>query len=98
MYVVFGQELLIAFFFRRFGITILKPEKAGWFPSEELREYHGLEEHKITKVERVLFGFREDGREGILFPTYPKSHVLPRSETVESPPLFENPTDEEVED
>lgn len=32
-----------------------------WFPAEELREFHKIEdEHKVTKLERVLFGFNPD--------------------------------------
>ena len=32
-----------------------------WFPAEELREFYDIqEEHKVTKTERVLFGFRSD--------------------------------------
>lgn len=32
-----------------------------WFPAEELREFHEIqEEHKVTKLERVLFGFRSE--------------------------------------
>ena len=32
-----------------------------WFPAEELREFHRIEdEHKVTKWERILFGFRQD--------------------------------------
>lgn len=32
-----------------------------WFPAEELREFHHIdEEHKVTKWERVLLGFSSD--------------------------------------
>lgn len=32
-----------------------------WFPAEELREFHDIqEEHKVTRMERLLFGFRSD--------------------------------------
>lgn len=32
-----------------------------WFPAEELREFHDIqEEHKVTKLERILFGFADD--------------------------------------
>lgn len=32
-----------------------------WFPAEELRDFYDLqEEHRVTKWERILFGFRSD--------------------------------------
>lgn len=32
-----------------------------WFPAEELREFYNIqEEHKVTQMERVLFGFRSE--------------------------------------
>lgn len=83
---------------RFFGITVLKPEKLGWFPSDDLREYYGLEEHKTTKFERIAFGIRDDGSEGVLFPTFPKDHVLTPAEDAESPPIFTtNPPDENAD-
>lgn len=34
---------------------------ACWFPAEELREFHDIqEEHKVSQLERVLFGFRAE--------------------------------------
>lgn len=48
---------------RIIGIKLIPEEDLNrcWFPAEELREYHDLqEEHKITKMERMLFGFRSD--------------------------------------
>lgn len=44
-------------------VKILPDENINqcWFPADELREFHDLqEEHKITKLERILFGFQED--------------------------------------
>lgn len=44
-------------------ITLIPEENLSqcWFPAEELREFHDIqEEHKVTKLERVLFGFRSD--------------------------------------
>ena len=62
---------------RAFGVTLLKPEEPGWFPSDELRAYYGLDDdHKITKLERHVFGFREDGTEGICFPTKSKDNII----------------------
>lgn len=32
-----------------------------WFPAEELREYHELQdEHRVTRLERILFGFNDE--------------------------------------
>ncbi len=56
---------------------MLKPEAPGWFPAEELRAYHDLKEHKTTKFEKYVFGFREDGSEGIFFPTKPQDNIIP---------------------
>lgn len=45
----------------RLRILPEEPDAKRWFPAEELREFHDIqEEHKITKLERVLFGFRSD--------------------------------------
>ena len=49
---------------RIFKIGHLIPEEhlgRCWFPAEELREFHGLQdEHKISRLERILFGFRNE--------------------------------------
>lgn len=69
--ITFGAFLILACVIWIPGIAILKilkitiiPEEnlsQCWFPAEELREFHDIqEEHKITKLERVLFGFRSD--------------------------------------
>ena len=47
------------------GLTVLKTEKAAWFPVEELREDNNVQPHKISGVERLVLGWREDGREGV---------------------------------
>lgn len=60
-------------------MTVLGPEKAGWFPADELKVHYSIGEHKITRMERLLFGFREDGSEGVLFPTFPKDFVLDKT-------------------
>ncbi len=62
---------LLLFFFSKFGVRLLAPETAGWFPAEELRSFYEVKEHTLTKPEKVLFGMREDGSEGVLFPTKP---------------------------
>jgi hypothetical protein len=54
------------------GVTFLPEEGPGWFPGEELKEHYGLgEEYEVSKLERYLLGFRNDGREGIIYPTVP---------------------------
>ena len=47
------------------GLSILKKEKPAWFPVEELREDNNVQPHKISRVERLVLGWREDGREGV---------------------------------
>lgn len=58
------------------GVTLLKPSKNGWFPEEELRAFYELSPHKITWIEKNIFGFKEDGSEGICCPTKPSDNVL----------------------
>ena len=58
---------------RRIQKTFIPHETAGWFPEEELRTHYGLDkERKATTIEKKLFGFRDDGREGLLVPTFPR--------------------------
>lgn len=48
---------------RILGLQLLPDERLDqcWWPAEELREVHQIhEEHKITKMERLLLGFRSD--------------------------------------
>lgn len=59
------------------GISLLKPEPAGWFPAEELKSFYQIEDYKPSKVEKALFGMRDDGSEGLCFPTMPHDHVAP---------------------
>ena len=60
-------------------MTLLSPELEGWFPANELRAHYELKEHTLTRVEKVLFGFREDGSEGLCCPTQPQDHALKRA-------------------
>jgi solute carrier family 6 amino acid/orphan transporter-like 15/16/17/18/20 len=55
--------------YRALGIVIVEDEEGAWFPGDELAEFHGLARHHVTRTEAILFGFREDGREGICCPT-----------------------------
>ena len=66
---------------RFFGITILKPEAPGWFPAEELKVHYEIKDYQLTKLDRVLFGFREDGKEGICCPT-----TAPTIDVEQNPP------------
>lgn len=69
--IIFGAFLVIACIIwiplvailRILKINIIPEESLSkcWFPAEELREFHDIqEEHKVTKLERILFGFRSD--------------------------------------
>jgi hypothetical protein len=61
---------------RAFGISLLNPEAPGWFPDDELRQHYDLPEHKLTWAERHIFGIREDGTEGIFFPTGRTDNII----------------------
>ncbi|XP_059468506.1 sodium-dependent neutral amino acid transporter B(0)AT3 [Neocloeon triangulifer] len=54
---------------RSMGIIIIEDEERAWFPGAELAEFHGLTTHHATPMEKLLFGFRDDGSEGICCPT-----------------------------
>lgn len=60
-----------------FGINLpmLSAEEESWFPEDELREHYGIEEHKPSKIERFVLGIREDGTEGVCFPTSPHNNI-----------------------
>jgi len=50
------------------GFQIMHKEDPAWFPADDLRDFHGIVAHEPTPLERTLFGFREDGTEGICCP------------------------------
>lgn len=56
------------FCFRAFGILIIEDNDKAWFPSEDLREFHGIVPHQVTTAEKTLFCIREDGSEGLCCP------------------------------
>ena len=61
------------YYCRRIGKTFIPHEGAGWFPEEDLREHYGLQKgHNIPKIEKSLFGYRDDGSEGLVLPTFPR--------------------------
>ena len=47
-------------FLKSIGKPLLNEEEASWFPADELRDYHGITPHKLTKVERILFRMKDD--------------------------------------
>lgn len=55
---------------RLLGITIVEDTEPAWFPTEELRDVHGIVPHEPTEIESLLFCIRPDGSEGCCFPTY----------------------------
>ncbi|XP_064466994.1 sodium-dependent neutral amino acid transporter B(0)AT3-like [Ornithodoros turicata] len=42
------------------GINLLNEEEPSWFPADELRDFHGITEHKVTFVERYLLCIRDE--------------------------------------
>lgn len=57
------------FCYRAFGFLIIEDNDKAWFPSEDLREFHGIVPHQVTTAERTLFCIHEDGSEGLCCPT-----------------------------
>ncbi|XP_034937519.1 sodium-dependent neutral amino acid transporter B(0)AT3 isoform X2 [Chelonus insularis] len=55
--------------FRYFGILIIDDNEKAWFPAEDLREFHGIMPHEVTRTETLLFCIRPDGSEGLCCPT-----------------------------
>ncbi|XP_014260324.1 sodium- and chloride-dependent transporter XTRP3 [Cimex lectularius] len=56
---------------RCFGIVIIDDNEKAWFPSSDLKEFHGIVEHEVTTAETLLFCIRPDGSEGLCCPTSP---------------------------
>jgi solute carrier family 6 amino acid/orphan transporter-like 15/16/17/18/20 len=54
------------------GYQIFPREEPAWFPADDLRDFHGIVAHVPTKLERLAFGFHEDGTEGIIWRTKPR--------------------------
>lgn len=52
------------------GVKVVEDTDPSWFPSEELREVHGIVPHEPTDLERSLFCFNMDGTEGMCCPKY----------------------------
>ncbi|KAG8247101.1 hypothetical protein J6590_069161 [Homalodisca vitripennis] len=52
-----------------FGIVIIDDNEKAWFPAQDLKEFHGIVDHRVTAAETLLFCIREDGTEGLCCPT-----------------------------
>lgn len=55
--------------YRMFGIVIIEDNEKAWFPAEDLREFHGIMPHEVSKAETLLFCIHPDGTEGLCCPT-----------------------------
>ncbi|KAK9503037.1 hypothetical protein O3M35_011690 [Rhynocoris fuscipes] len=56
---------------RALGIIIIDDNEKAWFPSDDLKEFHGIVEHEVTTAETLLFCIHPDGSEGLCCPTSP---------------------------
>ncbi|XP_066908674.1 sodium-dependent neutral amino acid transporter B(0)AT3 [Halyomorpha halys] len=56
---------------RLFSVVIIDDNEKAWFPSGDLKEFHGIVEHEVTTAETLLFCIRPDGSEGFCCPTSP---------------------------
>ncbi|XP_053699125.1 sodium-dependent neutral amino acid transporter B(0)AT3 [Sabethes cyaneus] len=63
------------------GINIIEDTEPAWFPTNELRDVHGIVPHEPTDIEVSLFCIRPDGSEGLCCPTYgPRERPLDEEE------------------
>ncbi|KAJ8877946.1 hypothetical protein PR048_022409 [Dryococelus australis] len=51
------------------GFVIIDDNDKAWFPTDDLREFHGIMPHEVTTAEKLLFCIRDDGSEGLCCPT-----------------------------
>jgi len=60
------------YYFLHCRLTGLLPqpkEESAFFPIEDLKCFHGLDQpQEISRAEKILFGYRDDGSEGIFCP------------------------------
>ncbi|XP_063220725.1 sodium-dependent neutral amino acid transporter B(0)AT3 [Bacillus rossius redtenbacheri] len=54
---------------RACGFVIIDDNDKAWFPTDDLREFHGIVPHEVTAAEKLLFCIREDGSEGLCCPS-----------------------------
>ena len=55
---------------RLLGIKIVEDSEPAWFPSAELRDVNGIVPHEPTQFEKQVFFFKEDGTEGMCWPSF----------------------------
>ncbi|XP_055632605.1 sodium-dependent neutral amino acid transporter B(0)AT3 isoform X1 [Toxorhynchites rutilus septentrionalis] len=65
------------------GINIIDDSEPAWFPTNELRDVHGIVPHEPTDIEISLFCIRPDGSEGLCCPTYSGPREQPLDEEEE---------------
>lgn len=56
---------------RLFGIVVIDDDEKAWFPSADLKEFHGIMPHEVTTAETLLFCIHPDGTEGFCCRTGP---------------------------
>lgn len=52
-----------------FGIVIIDDNEKAWFPANDLKDFHGIMPHEVSKAETFLFCIHADGTEGLCCPT-----------------------------
>lgn len=55
---------------RLLGIKIVEDSEPAYFPSAELRDVNGIVPHEPTQFEKQVFFFKDEGGEGMCFPTF----------------------------
>lgn len=65
---------------RLMGIRIVEDSDPAYFPVNELRDVNGIVPHEPTDFEKTMFGFRDDGTEGMCCPTFIPETVLQEDE------------------
>lgn len=63
------------------GIKVVEDSDPAWFPTNELKDVHGICPHVATEFEQTFFCFRKDGSEGgFCAPYVAKEQVLNEEE------------------
>lgn len=55
---------------RLFGVRIVEDTDPAWFPTNELKDVHGIVPHEPTEFEQAVFFFQPDGSEGMCCPLF----------------------------
>jgi solute carrier family 6 amino acid/orphan transporter-like 15/16/17/18/20 len=50
-------------------VVIIDDNEKAWFPADDLKDFHGIMPHEVSKAETLLFCIRADGTEGLCCPT-----------------------------